>query len=232
MWRSTRATSGRPRSITFARMPRKARRVLGWEPTVTFDGTGADHGGGGHEDCRSPLKGGCRGASACGGRRGEALVIHLRTSESWLPAARDFSGATWSGGSEQMGCRNVFVPHPLRLRSHAHRCHRAPVRRTSARGLDSPGRGRRWNRRESRQPWPLLLRQRDHGHSTHRGRPAPRRGEDGRSRDDLRVSEIHAGAVPRGATCGMDIRRRPTHPTESPRRRCSSSARPTASSTA
>ena len=49
MWRSTRVTFGRQRWITCCADASKARRVLGWEPTVSFNELVHDHGGGRYE---------------------------------------------------------------------------------------------------------------------------------------------------------------------------------------
>ena len=98
--------------------------------------------------------------------------------------------------------------------------------------VDPPRGGRRRHRRQPREPGPLLLRQRDHGHRAHGAGAAGRRREVRPDRDRLLVPQVHAGAVPRGRPVerlpGGDERAR----TAWPRRCCSSRARPTASSTA
>ena len=65
-----------------------------------------------------------------------------------------------------------------------------------------PRRRRRRHRGQPREPGPLLLRERDHGHRAHRGRAGRRDREVRDGRHGVRVSEVHARAVSRGRPLG------------------------------
>ena len=123
-------------------------------------------------------------------------------------------------------------PPPPGVRPDPRGGRRAAVRRLQARRRPAPGGGGRRHRRQPRQPRPLLLRQRGHGPAPDRGRPQGRAEEVRAGRHDLRLPEVHAGPVQGSRTSGTATPKRPTPPTASPRRRCWSCARRTASSTA
>ena len=85
-----------------------------------------------------------------------------------------------------------------RLRPDALGRRRAALPRHEAGARAAPrGRGRR-DRREPRQPGPLLVREPDDGRARARAVAPARRRQARRARDGLRVPEVRAGAVPRG----------------------------------
>ena len=100
--------------------------------------------------------------------------------------------------------------------------------RRPARGRHPPRRRRRRHRRQPREPRPLLLRERDHGHPAHgAGPPRGRREVRDRSARSAPIRSSRPVPVPRGRPLERLSRRRPTRRTAWPRRCCSSRARPT-----
>ena len=122
MWMLTPATSVRRRWITCCADASKARRVLGWEPTVTFDELVRIMVEADMKAVEARLKGGAEAlqlAVAAGGRQS---MIGLQDKRIVVTGGAGFLGSHLMRRLEQMGCRNIFVPVHLRLRSHAHRC--------------------------------------------------------------------------------------------------------------
>ena len=168
----------------------------------------------------------------CGGRAHERLRSQVSRTRVWSPAGPVSSAPQLVRRScARRGC-DILVPriadYDLTQPSDVDRvlAECRPERR------DPPGGGGRRHRRQPRQPGPLLLRQRHHGHPADRAGPARRRGQVRGRRHDLRLPQVHARARSAKRTSGTAIRRRPTPPTASPRRCSWCSARPTGSSTA
>ena len=142
----------------------------------------------------------------------------------WSPVAPVFWAATPCGSCTQKRCaRCLAPPHsdydlrdtPTSIRMYWR--HEADARHPS-------GRRRRRHRRQPRAARRVLLRQPDDGRAADRAGAAGRGGEVRGHRHDLRVPEVHAGAVPAKTTSGMATPRRPTRRTGSRRRCCSCSA--------
>ena len=131
------------------------------------------------------------------GRRGVASTIWpfpLPIASS-SPAAPGSSAALSSKSSTRAATRDVIVPRRREYDlTREARC-RAALRRLQARRRAAPGGGGGRDRRQPRQPRPVILRQRGDGHAPDR-RGAQERAEEVRAgRDDLRLPESHAGAV-------------------------------------
>ena len=113
-----------------------------------------------------------------------------------------FLGRPSSSGCSRRGAGGDLRPAQPRLRPAPSRADR-PGHRRRPPGRDHPPRGgRRRDRRQPREPGPLLLRERDHGHPAHRGGTRRRRREVRHDRHRLRLPQVHAGAVPRGRPLG------------------------------
>ena len=131
----------------------KARRVLGWEPTVTFE-----------ELVRIMVEADMNAveASSKAAPRRFSWPSPPRAGMMSLPDKRIVvTGGAGFLGSHLVGrlsraAAGTLRPAPPRIRSHPRRRRRAPVRRTPARGLDSSRRGGRRHRGQSRQPGPFF----------------------------------------------------------------------------
>ena len=229
--RSTRATSARPRSTSCCGDASKARERPRLAAADELSGARPDHGRG-RPDRAGPRPG---GAHPEGRRRPPVDGGAATVTEGALAGRR----VMVTGGGGFLGTRrrrappagragaHLRAPEP-RVRPAAAPGDRPGTRRPSAGRDHPPRRGRRRDRRQPREPGSVLLRERDHGHPADRGGPGRRRREVRHDRHGLRLPEVHAGAVPRGRTSGTATRRRRTRRTASPRRCCSSRARPTA----
>ena len=97
---------------------------------------------------------------------------------------------------------DVVVPRRAEVRPDALGRRRAAVPRHAARARVPPCRRGRRHRREPRQPGPLLVREPDDGRARARALPGARRRQARHRRHRLRLSEVRAGAVPRGRPVG------------------------------
>ena len=190
---STSATSARPRSTSCAATRRKAERVLGWQPRRPVPRARPDHARG------RPARGRARPGRAPAPRGRAGRMTDARPAAgSWSPAAAGSSAEPSSRGSRPRApttssCRAA----PTTTCGRATASTRALRRRPAGR-RHPPRRGRRRHRRQPREPGPVLLRQRDHGHRAHRAGAPGRRREVRPDRHGLLLPEVHAGAVPRG----------------------------------
>ena len=129
---------------------------------------------------------------------------------------------------EAAGADQIFVPRSKRLRpAHEGRDRPRACRRAAAAG-HPPGGGRRRHRRQPGEPGPVLLRERDHGHSAHGAGAAGRRGEVRHHRHGVCLPQVHARSRSRRTTSGTATRRRRTPRTAWPSGCSWCRARPTA----
>ena len=113
---------------------------------------------------------------------------HGRRRVPRLPARR---------AAPRRGSRRLDRPS-RRLRPHVDGGHGAAVRRHRAGARLPPRRRGRRHRREPSEPRPLLVREPDDGRARARAGAPPRDAEARRRGDDLRLSEVRPGALPRG----------------------------------
>ena len=106
------------------------------------------------------------------------------------------------------------------------------LRRRAARPGHPPGGAGRRHRRQPREPGQVLLRQPDDGRAAHRGGAPGRRRASWSPPAPSAPTRSSRRCRSARTTSGTAIPRRPTRPTAWPRRCCSCSRRPTASSTA
>ncbi len=154
---STSATSARPRSTSCAATRRKAERVLGWRPRTTF-----------HALVRIMLEADLARGRPRSGRpprgRGARPVSFWSERRVMVTGGAGFLGKAVVRRLEAAGAAAISVPrsadHDLRTpRRRRRRARGGPGRRRHP-----PCRGGRRDRREPREPRPVLLRQRDDGH--------------------------------------------------------------------
>ena len=165
----------------------KLQRETGWEPKISWEEGVLPH---------DPLV--CRAARPLDRARrlADARARNNPLSRVLVTGGSGFLGSHLVERLEAQG-HEVFVAAPGRVRPDALGGHQAPVRRREAGARVPPGRRGRRHRREPREPRPLLVREPDDGRACPRARPAQRDAEARDARDDLRVPEVHPGAVPR-----------------------------------
>ena len=170
------------------------------------------------------------GAMARTSRLGAPSPPPTPADESLVTGGRVSRLATSSSGSRRDG-DEVVVPRIADYDLVARGRTAASSTRRGPRSCSTSPRGRRHRRQPRRTPAASATRTSSWARTDRAGPAGPASKVRPRG-DGLRLPEAHARPRSGRRTCGTATRRRRTRPTASPRRRCSSGARPTGSSTA